>query len=73
MKTNKTYGEIADLINKFDEDDKPIICNIETTDGVLITLPVDNFQLFKLVTNENPNDLCNFNLSENEDSVFLGY
>jgi hypothetical protein len=58
-----TYGEAADVVNACDEQD--IMIYFDWTDNFKI--PVDNYEFFKMLTNEDPDENFPMCLSEDED------
>lgn len=59
----KTYGEAADFINKCDADDTPIYVSI-MRDGNQFKFQVDNFALFKQVTEQDSDEYFPFDFDE---------
>lgn len=56
-----TYGELADIINRCDEDD--IIIYLRG----IIDLPIDNYQLFKIVTAHDPSEYSHLSIIDDVD------
>lgn len=62
MNTNKpvTYGELADILNRYDDEDTSLYFNL----GNGVYLPIDNYQLFKEATEHDPDELSIWSISE---------
>lgn len=61
-----TYGELADLLNKYDEDDIPIYVLVGKT-----KVAIDNFILFREVTGFHQEDISPFTIICEDDSMVI--
>lgn len=67
----RTYGQVADILNDCDSQDIPIFVSIQTGEGTVINVPIDNFQLFKEITGHDPDEVYPLRLVEEDDIIYL--